>query len=45
MPIERVRAYEQWGKDQAERDALKIERDALEERCNDLLFEIKMVHS
>jgi cell division protein FtsB len=25
--------------------ALKAERDALEERCRDLLFEIKMVHS
>jgi len=25
--------------------ALKAERDALEERCKDLLFEIKMVHS
>ena len=24
---------------------LKAERDALEERCNELLFEIKMIHS
>ena len=26
-------------------EALKAERDALEERCKELLFEIKMVHS
>ena len=30
---------------QAECAALKAERDALEERCKELLFEIKMVHS
>lgn len=28
----------------AERDALRVERDALNERCKDLLFEIKMIH-
>ena len=33
IPIERVRAYEQWGKDQAERDALR-------DLYNELLFAV-----
>jgi len=33
VPIERIQAYEQWGKDQAERDALKADAERYRHLC------------